>query len=320
MPISTPKYTFRGENAIAATKALPKIMTQIPMTTPTRKHKVVPPVQLLPQTQRSPILIHQTTAHKLASLLQEVASIMDTITGEKMMCGEELDGLEGDVLGGLTEMVLIMEEEVEGMIEMSDVLEEYVEELELADLEGWVADLTPSKSSCGTNIGERPSVSLGRGLKNRRGNLGMSGLGDGKESIRIGLDDEVKGRISLGGLLEELEEDVLGWRVRGMSINSVDYGSDERSEVIIEAGVPVPITNYRKEETIQQAVISLPPRNSHVDTNFRDSGLGLMSPAGVSRSSMKKEPKVVVKSSPIGLRTGIGSFRRKKSVRKPQWV
>ncbi|KAB8294702.1 hypothetical protein EYC80_006664 [Monilinia laxa] len=167
------------------------------------------------------------------------------------MCGEELDGLEGDVLGGLTEMVLIMEEEVEGMIELSDVLKEYVEELELADLDGWVANLTPSKSNCGTDIGERPLESLGMGLKNWKGNLGTLGIVDGKESIRIGLDDGVKGRISLGGLLEEVEEDVLGWRVRGTSINSDNYGSDERSEVIIEAGGPTPITNYRKEKSHQ---------------------------------------------------------------------
>ncbi|RAL63553.1 hypothetical protein DID88_003597 [Monilinia fructigena] len=286
--------------------------------TPTCKHKVSPPLQLLPQTQRSPILIHQTTAHKLASLLQEVASIMDTITGEKMMCGEELDDLEGDVLGGLTEMVLIMEEEVEGIIELSDVLEEYVEELELADLDGWVADLIPSKSNCGINIEERPPESLVKGLKNWKGNLGTIGQGDGKESIRIGLDDGVKGRINLGGLLEEVEEDVLGWNVRGMSVNSDYYGSNQRSEVIIEAGVPVPITNYRKEDVIKQAIISLPLMNSHVDTKFRDSGLGLMSPVGVARRSMKKESKVIVKSSPIGLRTGIGSIRKKKTIRKPQ--
>ncbi|ESZ90689.1 hypothetical protein SBOR_8915 [Sclerotinia borealis F-4128] len=304
---------------MATPKKYTKAITQVPLAL-TYEPKILPPLQLLPQTSKTPIPINQTTAHKLASLLQEVASIMDTITGEKMMCGEELDGLEGDVLGGLTEMVLIMEEEVEEMVQLADAVEEYVEELELAELDEWVAALATSKDSDGTNVGEGCWTSQGNEAKGWGMEQESIALGDGKESIRIGLDDKVIRHISLGGLLEELEEDVLGWKVRGLSVNSDNYGSGEPSEVVIEAGVSVPITNYRKDEVVRKTVISLSPRKKDMETKFRDSGLGLMSPAGLMRSPIKKEPKVVMKSSPIGLRTGLGSIRRKKTVKKPQWV
>ncbi|KAI9644421.1 hypothetical protein NHQ30_007778 [Ciborinia camelliae] len=313
-----------------------KSMARVPMTS-SHETDILAPLQLLPQTPQTPqtsISRHQSTAQKLASLLQEVASIMDTITGEKMMCGEELDGLEGDVLGGLTEMVLIMEEEVEGMIELADAVEEYVEELELAELDDWVADLAPLKNNARTVMGDSPweSQTQSFGMKGWRGNIGNIAPDDGKENVRVGLEDRVKRRISLSGLLEEIEEDVLEWKgVReiSVSLNSDDYGSDERSEseVVIGAGISVPITNYKKEEVIQQTIISLPPRkddDTDTNTKFRDSGLGLLSPAGVTRIPVMKESNVVVKSSPIGFKTGLGStgIRRKKMVGKPkaQWV
>lgn len=311
-----PKYTVQRNNGVVA-KRCQNVTTQVP-TTSICETEILPTLQLAPQTPKISIPSHQTTAHKLASLLQEVASIMDTITGEKMMCGEELDGLEGDILGGLTEMVLIMEEEVEEMIELADIVEEYVEELEMAELDGLDPDLSPSKDSSGSQIGEDFWGSQGSEMAGWKGNLDNTALGKGKESIRIGLDDNVKGRLSLGELLEEVEEDVLGWRARGMSINSENYEFDERSEVVVGAGVFVPITNYKKEEVIKPTVLSL-PRKHYTEAGFRDSGLGLLSPAGIARKPMKKvmEPRIVVKSSPIGLRTGLG---RKKTVKKPKWV
>ncbi|TGO47943.1 hypothetical protein BCON_0257g00050 [Botryotinia convoluta] len=312
-----PKYTVQRNDGVAATKRHPNVMTQAPIES-TFQSEMFPLLRLYP---RMPTILpsHQTTAHKLASLLQEVASVMDTITGEKMMCGEELDGLEGDVLGGLTEMVLIMEEEVEGMIELADIVEEYVEELEMAELDGWVADLPPLKINGGSKAGKGYWESENNATNVWGGNHGSLSLGNGKESIRIGLDDAFKGRISLGGLLDEVEEDVLGWRVRGMSVNSDSYVSDERSGVVIGSGVSVPIKIYRKD-VIKPIVISLPSRKIDPETKFRDSALGLMSPAGVTRKPIKKEPRIVMKSSPIGLRTGLGSTRRKKTVKKPQWV
>ncbi|KAJ8066716.1 hypothetical protein OCU04_004109 [Sclerotinia nivalis] len=312
------KHTFQSNNGVITTKRHPNVITQVQMTS-INESEMLPPFQLLPQTPKAPIPSHRTTAHKLASLLQEVASIMETITGEKMMCGEELDGLEGDVLGGLTEMVLIMEEEVEEMIELADVVEEYVEELNMAEVDGWVANPPLSRCNDGTKAGDNHSESQINAVNEWKRNLSSTVFGDGKESFKIGLDDNVEGCISLGGLLEEVEEDVLRWRVRGMSVDSDNYGSDEPSEVIIGAGISVPITNYRKG-VIKETFISLPPRKNDLDTRFRDSGLGLMSPAGVSRRPIKKEPKIVMKSSPIGLRTGFGSIRKKKTIKKPQWV
>ncbi|KAF7853279.1 hypothetical protein EAF04_010780 [Stromatinia cepivora] len=313
-----PKHTVQRNNGVVNAKRHPNVITQVQMIS-TSESEMLPPFQLLPQTLQTPIPSHRTTAHKLASLLQEVASIMETITGEKMMCGEELDGLEGDVLGGLTEMVLIMEEEVEEMIELADVVEEYVEELNMAQVDGWVADLPLSRYNDGTKAGDTHLESQINAVNGWKGNLSSAVFLGGKGSIKIGLDDNVERCISLGGLLEEVEEDVLRWRVRGMSVNSDNYGSDESSEVVIGAGISVPITNYRKE-LIKQTIISLPPRKNDLDTRFRDSGLGLMSPPGVTRRPIKKEPKIVMKSSPIGLRTGFGSIRRKKTIRKPQWV
>lgn len=311
-------HTFQRNDAVVATKRHPNVITQAPIES-TYQFEIFPPLQLYPRIPMTPIPSHQTTAHKLASLLQEVASVMDTITGEKMMCGEELDGLEGDVLGGLTEMVLIMEEEVEGMIELADIVEEYVEELEMAELDGWVADLPPLKINSGSTAGAGYWESENNTISVWGGNHSSLSLGDGKESIRIGLDDNFKGRISLDGFLEEVEEDVLGWRVRGMSVNSDSYVSDERSGVVIGSGVSVPIRINRKD-VIKPTLISLPSRKIDPETKFRDSALGLVSPAGVTRKPIKKEPRMVMKSSPIGLRTGPGTIRRKKTVKKPQWV
>ncbi|KAF7880166.1 uncharacterized protein EAF01_012061 [Botrytis porri] len=312
-----PKYTVQRNEGVV-TKGHPNVITQAPIES-TYQSEIFPLPQLYPRMPTTPTPSHQNTAHKLASLLQEVASVMDTITGEKMMCGEELDGLEGDVLGGLTEMVLIMEEEVEGMIELADIVEEYVEELEMAELDGWVADLPPLKINGGNKVRKECWESENNAVNVWGGNHGSLSLGDGNESIRIGLDDAFKGRMSLGGLLDEVEEDVLGWRVRGMSVNSDSYGSDELSGVVLGSGVSMPIKIYRKD-VIKPTVISLPSRKIDSETKFRDSALGLMSPAGVTRKPIKKEPRIVVKSSPIGLRTGLGYTRRKKTVKKPQWV
>lgn len=311
------KHTVQN-NGVIATKRHTNVITQVQMTS-TSESEILPPFQLLPQTPKAPVSSHQTTAHKLASLLQEIASIMETITGEKMMCGEELDGLEGDVLGGLTEMVLIMEEEVEQMIELADVVEEYVEELNMAEINRWIANPPLSSHNDGTRARDSHSESQINAVNEWKRKLSNTVFEDGKECNKTGLNYNFERCISLGGLLEKAEEDVLRWRVRRMSVDSDNYGFDESSEVVIGAGISVPITNYRKG-VIKQTIISLPPRRNGMDIRFRDSGLGLMSPVGVTRIPIKKEPKIVTKSSPIGLRTGFGSARKKKAVRKPKWV
>ncbi|CAD6445671.1 f01321a8-b297-4ea3-ad75-a1cca7e037c8-CDS [Sclerotinia trifoliorum] len=312
------KHTVQNNNGVVTTKRHPNVLTQVQMTS-TSESKILSPFELLPQAPNSSVPGHRTTAHKLASLLQEIASIMETITGEKMMCGEELDRLEGDVLGGLTEMVLIMEEEVEQMIELADVVEEYVEELNIARVDEWIANPPLSRCNDGTKVGDGHSESQINAVNEWKRSLSNTAFEDGKECNRIGLNDNVERCISLGGLLEKAEEDVLRWRVRRLSVDSDNYGFDESSDVVIGAGISMPITNYRKG-VIKETIISLPPRRNGLDIRFRDSGLGFMSPAGVTRIPIKKEPKIVIKSSPIGLRTGFGSTRKKKAVRKPKWV
>ncbi|KAM3086199.1 hypothetical protein ACMFMF_000153 [Clarireedia jacksonii] len=269
-PISTPKYPSRNTTPRSTDPPYPhKIITELP-TNFGMTHSRQPSSNY----SITPLYKHPSTSEKLAGLLQEVANIMDTITGEKMMCGEELDGEESQVLGSLTELVLIMEQEVEDMVELADVVEEYVEEVEMAELEEWVAALTPA--GYGSDVDLDSGEEEWEGMKTPKGS--------GKESIRIGLDEGSKGVIRVGGMLEEVVDgDILGWRVR--CLDKHDHGDEK------EMASPITVARGRRDEhtgILQNNVISVPRRGSDAEEKFRDSALDLMSPAGSQNAPVRK--------------------------------
>ncbi|PQE22554.1 hypothetical protein CJF31_00001451 [Rutstroemia sp. NJR-2017a BVV2] len=269
----------------------PKLITEFPTT-----REVTHSRQASSNYSNTPLYKHPSTSEQLAELLQDVANIMDTITGEKMMCGEELDGEEGQVLGALTELVLIMEQEVEDMIELADIVEEYLEEIELADLEGWVAELTPAGH--GSDIDVDSGEEEWEGMKTPKG--------DGKETIKIRLDEGSKGMIRVGGMLEEVDGDILGWRVR--CLDSCGHG-DEQEKV----SAPVLAQSLRDEDTnmLQENVISVPVRRHDAEEKFRDSALDLRSSVVFRKGSKRKYTAAEdMASSPFCLRRGLSAMKR----------
>lgn len=90
--------------------------------------------------EESPILPHRTTEPPLSALphtlapahltrlLQDVLSIMNSLMEEKAIVQEDA------LLMELTDMVVILQEEAENLMFMVDLVEEYMEEVEI----GWI--------------------------------------------------------------------------------------------------------------------------------------------------------------------------------------
>jgi hypothetical protein len=291
-PISTPKYPF-PKNAPRTTDPPfpPTIITEFP-TNREATHSRQPSSNY----SNTPLYKHPSTPEQLAELLQDIANIMDTITGEKMMCGEELDGEEGQVLGALTELVLIMEQEVEDMVELADIVEEYLDEIELADLEGWVAELTPA--------GHASDMDLDSGEEGWEGM--KTAKGDGKETIKIRLDEDSRGMIRVGGMLDEVDGDILGWRVRCLDSNGYGNEQETASATAVAQGL-----RDGDSDVLRGNVISVPVRRCDGEEKFRDSALDLRSPV-LSRKASKRKYTAVedMTSSPFCLRRGLSAMKR----------
>ncbi|CAG8955615.1 hypothetical protein HYFRA_00009569 [Hymenoscyphus fraxineus] len=72
----------------------------------------------------------------LTGLLQQVLLIMNTIMGQQSIVQEE-----DDLLRDLTELVVIMQDEAEALVNMADLVEEYVEEVDAAEMREWIEEL-----------------------------------------------------------------------------------------------------------------------------------------------------------------------------------
>ena len=90
---------------------------------------------------------------KMTNLLTEVLNIMNTVMEQQHSVQEE-----DAILSDLTELVVIMQEEAEALLHLADLVEEYVEEVDIskeaAEIEAWVEDL---------GLDEMPEVSDGSG-------------------------------------------------------------------------------------------------------------------------------------------------------------
>ncbi|KAG4432701.1 hypothetical protein IFR05_011824 [Cadophora sp. M221] len=130
---------------------------------------------------------------KMTNLLTEVLNIMSTVMDQQHSVKEE-----DNILADLTELVVIMQEEAEGLLHLASLVEEFVEEIEIskeaAEIEDWVEDL---------GLDELPEISDGSGETTeteldvvpviiKQGNQGRD-VGHGREDSfdsALGLDDE----------------------------------------------------------------------------------------------------------------------------------
>ncbi|KAL2062888.1 hypothetical protein VTL71DRAFT_5960 [Oculimacula yallundae] len=88
----------------------------------------------------SPPTTASLAPEKMTNLLTEVLNIMNSIMNQKQSIAED-----ASVLGDLAELVVIMQEEAEGLLHLAGLVEEFVEEVdtmkEAAEIEAWVAEM-----------------------------------------------------------------------------------------------------------------------------------------------------------------------------------
>lgn len=126
----------------------------------------------------------------LTGLLQEVLSIMNTIMSQQTIVQEE-----EDVLRDLTELVVIMQDEAEALVNMADLVEEYVDEITIAEqaaeIQEWVSDLELD-SLLGTISSPTTKNHQGRGNDRKKGHVRQPNtrIRHEREDSGIGLDSE----------------------------------------------------------------------------------------------------------------------------------
>ncbi|KAK0117800.1 hypothetical protein ONS95_012125 [Cadophora gregata] len=134
---SSPQTKYHSSSS-SSSSSTPTIATPIRSR---RRRKDAPPT---PSSQ---------APEKMTDLLTEVLNIMNTVMEQQHSAQEE-----DAILGDLTELVVIMQEEAEALLHLADVVEEYVEEVDLAkeaaEIEDWVEEL---------GLDEMPEVSDGSG-------------------------------------------------------------------------------------------------------------------------------------------------------------
>lgn len=167
--------------------------THFPSTTPTPTTSTPRSARPKHRRENVPPTPSLLAPEKMTNLLTEVLNIMNTVMDQQHSVQEE-DG----ILADLTELVVIMQEEAEGLLHLASLVEEFVEEVEIskeaAEIEDWVEDL---------GLDELPEISDGSGETTeteldivpviiKSGNQGR-GIGHGREDSfdsALGLDDE----------------------------------------------------------------------------------------------------------------------------------
>jgi hypothetical protein len=191
----------------------------------------------------------------VTNLLQDVLGIMNTVMSEQGRVEEE-----SEIFAELVELVAIMQQEAEALVEMVDLVEEYVEEVDTAaELEQWVQDLENIRSPSPWPI-----------TFHERDDSGIS-MGEGTDS-GIGDYDEMGGGSKTSRVLreEDLYRDPV---IHDPAIHTEEHRRDPENQ---EVGV----------KSVQKAVPSRRPKKGKKkkrEPEFRDSALGLLSPAGQRR-------------------------------------
>lgn len=181
---------------------------------------------------------------------------------------------EDQVLRELTELVAVMQQEAEDILALANLVEEYVEEVDVveqaADMEDWVADLDLGYYGFADEVGGKEG-----------------GGGHKRDDSAIGLDDNRD-----GFLAEELRESVY------REVPMIRRQTPERKEVElfeIPRSPKVVAKDIEREGLQSMPIISTPQpkgKPKKLPSSFRDSGLGSPSPTSSVRSKKKRLKRI----------------------------
>lgn len=207
----------------------------------------------------------------VTGLLQEVLGIMNTVMSEQGRVEEE-----SEILGELVELVAIMQQEAEALVEYVDLVEEYVEEVDTtAELEEWVQDLesirSPSPWPVTPMTPFTPNIHHEREMYHEREDSGIS-MGSGSD---VGSFSEpyYNPRLSNEVQEEDLHRELA---IHDPTLRYVQHQTVQvplRNPVIKVVAVPKVVASRRGQGK---------GKKKRVEPQFRDSALGLMSPAGLT--------------------------------------
>ncbi|KAI9047274.1 hypothetical protein LZ554_008725 [Drepanopeziza brunnea f. sp. 'monogermtubi'] len=260
---------------------------------------------------------------KMTSLLSDVLSIMNTIMEQQHTVQQE-----DRIVAELTELVVIMQEEAEALLNLADLVEEFVEEVdvasEVADIESWVEELhldcvdggAAEKKVGGGMMVVHENESM-PGLRSAKANHGRDVSIDSAVSMSIGGDELGAGDGPYSGELRESlhRDDVVHLAQVDMAererCNLVDIGrrAVQKSEEEESKAKKKYVGHRKAASSLGGAANSKKPKPTKKDETFRDSGLGGMSPNSSVSANSKKSPK----SKP---KRGAGP----PGVRHPRWL
>lgn len=244
-----------------------------------------PPPFMFPATQNP--ACHAPVA-TVTSLLQDVLGIMNTVMSEQGRVEEE-----SDILAELVELVAIMQDEAEALVEMVDLVEEYVEEADTAaELEEWVQDLESIRSPSpwpATPMTPMATWSSSHEREDSGVSMGDSDSGFGS-SESLARSESPFTRLSQENLYQDPAIHDPSPRivlpVRDSSTKDLllrDPWSDQPTALKV---VKTPKVVASRRPTPRKEKKRPPPSPS-----FRDSGLGLLSPAGQRGMPVSKSPR-----------------------------
>jgi len=222
----------------------------------------------------------------LTNLLQDVLSVMNTIMESRADVEEE-----DAILQELAELVVIMQEEAEMLIEVSDLVDEYCGEIEseaeIQEMEEWCLEL---------GIGNGNSPSINRATPRVGHEREDSGVGldekyeDGEEFLDDKSLEEMKSPTSLNG---DDASNSLGDNnsKKTRSLGDKNQNAEQQAPIVVVTPPPKSISKdvrggqksrgQKKEEITSGAKSSIKKKGKvkKAPPTFRDSGLGLQSPS-----------------------------------------
>ncbi|RDW80444.1 hypothetical protein BP5796_05142 [Coleophoma crateriformis] len=264
LPLSLPKNN--RNNHIADADSYPFEFPSVPSPLrPVPKNRILDiDTTMLPLPPPSPASVAPAN---LTSLLQDVLGIMNVIMGEQAV----MEG-ENEALQELVELVVIMQEEAETLVDMADLVEEFVDECqmsrEVSEIEEWVEDLDLRGVGRRMPAHRETDVDVQIGWR-REEKRSMHE----REDSGVGLDDDAD------------EE----------SLVSFQSGSLKEMEPVKEQRVPEYMKATRASKVRQEVSMSPPDRTKKGPGGrrpdpFRDSALGLLTPDRPGNATSRRKP------------------------------
>lgn len=222
----------------------------------------------LTPSQPPPPTPSSTTPANMTGLLHEVLGIMNGIMDQQAIVQEE-----DDVLTHLTELVVIMQQEAEDLLALADLVEQYVEEIDVAEqvaeIEEWVEELD---------------------LDGIRKTSSPEFKGHERGDSAVGLEEDALEDEHAGELRESMFREVPIVQYQSPEIVNITpimtgalpvspLGRDTTSKSRSDATGHVPTIGISRPK---RGKLKKPPQT------FRDSGLDLRSPIGSQSSQRRK--------------------------------